>query len=89
MATVKDIHELPNFPDIVMAGGGLVGAALATLFSRDGKHVVVIEKDMGEQETMAGEILQPGTYKALQRMQLEGRYTYVLIITPLIRLILH
>ena len=72
MAAVKDIHELPNCPDIVVAGGGLAGTALATLFARDGKQVVVIDKDMGEQETMAGEILQPGTYKALQRMRLEG-----------------
>ena len=62
---------------IVVAGGGMVGAALATLFARDGKQVVVIDKDMGEQETTTGEGLQTGAYKALQRMQLEGRYLFV------------
>ena len=74
MTTVKDLHELPDCPAIVVAGGGLAGTALATLFARDGKQVVVIDKDMGEQETMVGEGLQPGAYRALQRMQLEGGY---------------
>lgn len=54
--------------DIVIVGMGIVGASLATVLARQGKRVAVIESARNPEETIKGELLQPGGVRALERM---------------------
>ncbi|XP_043922870.1 squalene monooxygenase-like [Protopterus annectens] len=57
-------------PDIIVVGGGILGAAFATVMAKDGRKVTMIERDMKEPDTIAGEIVQPGGIKLLQELGL-------------------
>ncbi|CAJ0967236.1 unnamed protein product [Ranitomeya imitator] len=57
-------------PDVVIVGSGVLGSALATVLSRDGRRVVVIERDLKEPDRIVGELLQPGGYQALKDLGL-------------------
>lgn len=56
--------------DVVIMGAGTAGAALATALARQGKRVVVIERDMNMHDRIVGELMQPGGIRALERMGL-------------------
>lgn len=56
--------------EIIVIGGGILGAAFATVMARDGRRVTMIERDMQEPDTIAGEVLQPGGVKLLQELGL-------------------
>jgi 2-polyprenyl-6-methoxyphenol hydroxylase-like FAD-dependent oxidoreductase len=56
--------------DVVIMGAGCAGASLATALARDGKKVVVIERDMNMIVRIVGELMQPGGIRALERMGL-------------------
>ncbi|ESO95888.1 hypothetical protein LOTGIDRAFT_144418, partial [Lottia gigantea] len=58
-------------PEIIIIGSGVLGSALATVLSRDGRRVTVIERDMKEPDRIVGELLQPGGIKALTKLGLE------------------
>lgn len=55
-----------------MVGAGVLGNAIATSLARDGRRVMVIERDWSEPDRIVGELLQPGGLKVLQRLGLEG-----------------
>lgn len=57
---------------MVIIGSGILGSAMATVLARDGRRVTVIERDMKEPDRIVGELLQPGGFRALQQLGLEG-----------------
>uniref|UniRef100_A0A8B9EVK7 Squalene monooxygenase n=1 Tax=Amazona collaria TaxID=241587 RepID=A0A8B9EVK7_9PSIT len=58
-------------PEIIIVGSGVLGSSLATVLSRDGRKVTVIERDLKEPDRIVGELLQPGGFKALRELGLE------------------
>lgn len=60
-------------PEIIIVGSGVLGSALATVLSRDGRRVAVIERDLKEPDRIVGELLQPGGYQALKDLGLGGK----------------
>lgn len=61
-------------PEIIIVGSGVLGSSLATVLSRDGRKVTVIERDLKEPDRIVGELLQPGGFNALRDLGLEGGY---------------
>nr|BDI08703.1 squalene epoxidase [Pagrus major] len=59
-------------PDVVIVGAGVLGSAMAAVLARDGKRVTVVERDLKEPDRIVGELLQPGGYRALRELGLEG-----------------
>jgi len=60
-------------PDLVIVGAGVLGSAMAAVLARDGRKVTVIERDLQEPDRIVGELLQPGGFKVLQELGLEGQ----------------
>lgn len=60
-------------PDVVIVGAGVLGSAMATVLARDGRRVIVVERDLKEPDRIVGELLQPGGYRALKELGLEGQ----------------
>ncbi|KAI2628298.1 squalene epoxidase-domain-containing protein [Xylaria nigripes] len=56
--------------DVLIVGAGIVGSVMAILFARQGRRVLVIERDMRQPERIVGEVLQPGGVTALQHLGL-------------------
>uniref|UniRef100_A0A3P8U6D0 Squalene monooxygenase n=1 Tax=Amphiprion percula TaxID=161767 RepID=A0A3P8U6D0_AMPPE len=59
-------------PDVVIVGAGVLGSAMAAVLARDGRKVAVVERDLKEPDRIVGELLQPGGYRALRDLGLEG-----------------
>ncbi|XP_050001314.1 squalene monooxygenase [Alexandromys fortis] len=59
-----------NDPEVIIVGAGVLGSALATVLSRDGRKVTVIERDLKEPDRIVGELLQPGGYHVLKELGL-------------------
>uniref|UniRef100_A0A8I6AKW2 Squalene monooxygenase n=1 Tax=Rattus norvegicus TaxID=10116 RepID=A0A8I6AKW2_RAT len=57
-------------PEVIIIGSGVLGSALATVLSRDGRTVTVIERDLKEPDRILGECLQPGGYRVLRELGL-------------------
>lgn len=56
--------------DICVVGAGVAGAAVAAYLGDHGFRVVVVEKDMREQDRIVGELMQPGGVAQLSEMGL-------------------
>ncbi|NXJ61675.1 ERG1 monooxygenase, partial [Rostratula benghalensis] len=70
--TAPNTTLLPQYdPEIIIVGSGVLGSSLATVLSRDGRKVTVIERDLKEPDRIVGELLQPGGFKALRDLGLE------------------
>ncbi|TRY95550.1 hypothetical protein DNTS_021476 [Danionella cerebrum] len=59
-------------PEVIIVGAGVLGSAMAAVLARDGRRVTVVERDMKEPDRIVGELLQPGGYRALRELGLEG-----------------
>ncbi|KAM9723114.1 squalene monooxygenase [Menidia menidia] len=59
-------------PDVLIVGAGVLGSAMAAVLARDGRKVTVVERDLKEPDRIVGELLQPGGYRALRELGLEG-----------------
>ncbi|XP_056262011.1 squalene monooxygenase isoform X1 [Pseudoliparis swirei] len=59
-------------PDVVIVGAGVLGSALAAVLAQDGRRVMVVERDLKEPDRIVGELLQPGGFRALKELGLEG-----------------
>ncbi|CAN0917729.1 Squalene monooxygenase SE2, partial [Linum grandiflorum] len=57
--------------DVIVVGAGVAGAALAHTLGKDGRRVVVIERDLTEPDRIVGELLQPGGYLKLIELGLQ------------------
>lgn len=60
-------------PDVLIVGAGVLGSAMAAVLAQDGRRVMVVERDMKEPDRIVGELLQPGGYRALRELGLEGQ----------------
>ncbi|XP_072028583.1 squalene monooxygenase-like [Amphiura filiformis] len=73
--TLPKLSPPPEFQstdsDIVVIGGGITGASFAARLGMEGKKVVMIERNMGTDETMRGELLLPGGINALEEMDMK------------------
>lgn len=58
--------------DVVIVGAGVLGSAMAAVLARDGRRVTVVERDLKEPDRIVGELLQPGGFRALRELGLEG-----------------
>ncbi|XP_034729946.1 squalene monooxygenase [Etheostoma cragini] len=59
-------------PDVVIVGAGVLGSAMAAVLAQDGRRVTVVERDLKEPDRIVGELLQPGGFRALKDLGLEG-----------------
>ncbi|MEO2107833.1 MAG: FAD-dependent oxidoreductase, partial [Actinomycetota bacterium] len=50
---------LPDRAEVVIVGGGVTGATLATVLAREGVDVVVLEKQFEYRDRAQGEALMP------------------------------
>ncbi|KAL5561104.1 hypothetical protein UlMin_030851 [Ulmus minor] len=57
--------------DIIVVGAGVAGSALAYALGKEGRRVLVIERDLTEPDRIVGELLQPGGYLKLVDLGLE------------------
>jgi len=58
--------------EVVVVGAGTAGATMAVRLARQGRKVVLVERDWGEQDRIVGELLQPGGLRALERMGMDS-----------------
>ena len=56
--------------DIIIIGAGIAGSAVAVAFSRQGRRVLLIERNLKEPDRIVGELLQPGGVDALSELGL-------------------
>lgn len=54
--------------DILIIGAGVIGSALAVTFARQGRNVLILERNLEEPNRIVGELLQPGGVAALQKL---------------------
>jgi 2-polyprenyl-6-methoxyphenol hydroxylase-like FAD-dependent oxidoreductase len=58
--------------DLVIVGAGVMGCALAVAFGKQGRKVLVLERDLSEPDRIVGELLQPGGVEALEKLGMRG-----------------
>ncbi|KAF9959666.1 Squalene epoxidase [Mortierella alpina] len=56
--------------DMIVVGGGVIGSAFAATFGKQGKKILLIERDLTEPDRIVGELMQPGGYNALKELGL-------------------
>ncbi|KAG2487299.1 hypothetical protein HYH03_014139 [Edaphochlamys debaryana] len=66
-----DVKSDPAVWDVIIVGGGVAGSALAYAQAKDGRRVLLIERDLTQPDRIVGELLQPGGYLMLKRLGLE------------------
>ncbi|KAK4532596.1 hypothetical protein CCYA_CCYA13G3453 [Cyanidiococcus yangmingshanensis] len=72
MVVGADSETISRDHDVIIVGAGVAGAALATVLARDGRRVLVIERDLREPDRIVGELLQPGGCEKLCELGLEA-----------------
>lgn len=54
--------------DAIVIGAGVVGPAIATALARQGKKVLIVERDWSEPDRIVGELMQPAGVQALREL---------------------
>lgn len=67
----KKAYSAEN-PEVLIVGGGVVGATMAVQFGKQGRHVVVIERHMEAPDRIVGEFLQPGGWNKMIELGIDG-----------------
>eukprot|EP00475_Leptophrys_vorax_P037078 TRINITY_DN6344_c0_g1_i1.p1 TRINITY_DN6344_c0_g1~~TRINITY_DN6344_c0_g1_i1.p1 ORF type:complete len:559 (+),score=0.28 TRINITY_DN6344_c0_g1_i1:95-1678(+) len=57
--------------DAVIVGAGVAGCALAYSLGKAGRRILVVERDLSEQDRIVGELLQPGGYLKLVELGMQ------------------
>lgn len=60
----------PNIWDVIIVGAGVAGAALACSLGKDGRRILVLERDLSTPDRIVGELLQPGGFEKLRELGL-------------------
>ncbi|KAF2763344.1 squalene monooxygenase Erg1 [Pseudovirgaria hyperparasitica] len=63
-------RERHHEADIVIVGAGIIGTAAAVAFGKQGRSVILLERDLRQPNRIVGELLQPGGVKALEKLGL-------------------
>lgn len=71
----------PNSYDVVIVGAGIIGCTLASALGKQGREVLLLERDLSEPNRIVGELLQPGGVEALEKLGLRGWFFF----RPLLR----
>ncbi|KAF9944996.1 Squalene epoxidase, partial [Mortierella alpina] len=66
----QPVPESGSKYDIIVVGAGVLGSAFAATFGKQGKRVLLLERDLNEPDRIVGELLQPGGCKALRELGL-------------------
>uniref|UniRef100_A0A061QZC0 Squalene monooxygenase n=1 Tax=Tetraselmis sp. GSL018 TaxID=582737 RepID=A0A061QZC0_9CHLO len=66
----EDYESDPAVWDLVVVGAGIAGSALAFSQAKDGRKVLLLERDLTQPDRIVGELLQPGGYLALKQLGL-------------------
>ena len=59
--------------DVAIVGGGIAGAALATVLARDGCEVLLLERQTSYRDKVRGEILAAGAWPRCSRWTSRSR----------------
>ena len=54
--------------DVLIVGAGVLGCAAAVTFARQGRKVLLLERDLREPDRVVGELLQPDGVAALEKL---------------------
>lgn len=54
--------------DAIVIGAGVVGPCVATALARQGRKVLIVERDWSEPDRIVGELMQPSGLKALKEL---------------------
>ncbi|KAF9976020.1 Squalene epoxidase [Actinomortierella ambigua] len=65
------VPESESRYDIIVVGAGVLGSAFAATFGKQGRRILLIERDLTEPDRIVGELLQPGGVQALKELGLE------------------
>ena len=57
---------------MIVVGAGIAGSSLAATLGKQGRKVLIIERDITPPDTFRGELLQPGGVKKIQELGLES-----------------
>ncbi|KAF3309321.1 Squalene epoxidase [Orbilia oligospora] len=77
MVGTPELRNLPPPPlpkrsfDVAIIGAGIVGCTLAVALGKQGRDVLLLERDLSEPNRIVGELLQPGGVRALQQLGME------------------
>jgi squalene monooxygenase len=63
--------------DVVVVGAGIAGSSVACSLGRQGRKVLVVERDLSEPDRIVGELLQPGGVQALKELGLEHTVDHI------------
>lgn len=69
MATFSNDEEVY---DALIIGAGVLGCALAVALARQGRTVLLLERNLKEPNRIVGELLQPGGVAALEQLGMRG-----------------
>ena len=56
--------------EVLIVGAGIIGSALAVALGKQGRSVILLEKNLSEPHRIVGELLQPGGVAALEQLGL-------------------
>lgn len=73
-SSLRERKRRENSFEVVIVGAGILGCALASAFGKQGRHVLLLERDLSEPERIVGELLQPGGVSALEKLGLGGDF---------------
>jgi len=74
--TGKKKEYTPEQPEVVIIGGGVVGATMAIQFGKQGRQVVVFERQMQPPDRIVGEFLQPGGFQKMVQLGIDGTSSF-------------
>ncbi len=57
--------------DVLVIGAGIAGCGIASALAKQGRRVIVVERNLDEPDRIVGELLQPGGVAALRHLGLE------------------
>ncbi|KAG0238864.1 Squalene epoxidase [Actinomortierella wolfii] len=64
------VPESGSHFDVIVVGAGVLGSAFAATFGKQGRRILLIERDLSEPDRIVGELLQPGGVQALKELGL-------------------